>query len=109
MKALSKYFKKHKGKIIFYLFMYVVFYALTIYASLIVSEYLSSITENLVNESWRQLILLLSILVLAYAAHYILYMVGVMIEYRLMLDVKKDLKFQKLKGEHLLFGGRSKL
>lgn len=97
MKALSKYFKKHKGKIIFYLFMYVVFYALTIYASLIVSEYLSSITENLVNESWRQLILLLSILVLAYAAHYILYMVGVMIEYRLMLDVKKDLMETLLK------------
>ncbi len=101
MKALSKYFKKHKGKIIFYLFMYVVFYALTIYASLIVSEYLSSITENLVNESWRQLILLLSILVLAYAAHYILYMVGVMIEYRLMLDVKKDLMETLLKIKSL--------
>ncbi len=91
MKILFKYFKKHKWKISLYLFMYVVFYGLTIYSSLVLADYLTSVTNNLASQSWSQFAYLIAILALIYTSHYILYMVGVIIEHNLMLDLKKDL------------------
>ncbi len=91
MKILLKYFSKHKWKIALYLFMYVVFYGLTIYSSLVLADYLTSVTDNLASQSWGQLLYLIAVLALIYTSHYILYMVGVVIEHNLMLDLKKDL------------------
>ncbi len=71
--------------------MYVVFYGLTIYSSLVLADYLTSVTDNLASQSWGQLLYLIAVLALIYTSHYILYMVGVVIEHNLMLDLKKDL------------------
>ena len=101
MKILFKYFKKHKCKIIFYILMYIIFYGLTIYSSLILSNYLTGVTEGMSNSSWWQLGYLIIILALIYSSHYILYMVGVAIEHNLMLDMKKDLLDAFLKVESL--------
>lgn len=91
MKLLFKYFAKHKWKIALYIFMYVVFYGLTIYSSLVLADYLTSVTEGLSSAAWSQLLYLVLILALIYTSHYILYMVGVVIEHKLMLDFKKEL------------------
>ena len=96
MKLLKKYIFKHKWKVSLYLLMYVVFYGLTIYLSLLVSDYLTFVTEkaggwDLLNEALSGLLYLLLIMVLIYSSHYILYMVGVVIQHNLMLDLKKDL------------------
>ena len=91
MKVLTKYFSKHKWKIALYLFMYIVFYGLTIYSSLVLADYLTSVTDNLSNHAWGQLVYLIVILALIYTSHYILYMIGVIIAHNMMLDLKKDL------------------
>ncbi len=71
--------------------MYIVFYGLTIYSSLVLADYLTSVTDNLSNHAWGQLVYLIVILALIYTSHYILYMIGVIIAHNMMLDLKKDL------------------
>ena len=91
MKLLLKYLKFHKYKIFLYLFLYIVFYGLTIYSNLLFSQYIATITDQIDNIVFYYLIYIFVTLFLIYTSHYVLYMVGAVIQNRLMLDIKKDL------------------
>lgn len=90
-----KYFKKYifqnKWKILAYFLSYIVFYGLTIFSSVLISDFLASMTDNVMNVALSQLIQLIILTIFIYLSHYILYMIWVVIQNKVMLSVQKDL------------------
>lgn len=88
---LSKYVKQNIWMIVLYLSMFFVFYGLSIYAGIVAANYLTEVTEANFSSGISILIELVAILSLSYLAHYIIYMLVVTIEKKIILSIKKDL------------------
>lgn len=90
-----KYFKKYvfqnKWKISAYFLSYIVFYGLTIYSTVLISNFLASMTDYVLDLAIRQFVNLIILSVFIYISHYALYMIWVVIENKILLSLQKDL------------------